>query len=374
MALPTNLRFRYYICILLLSSLSSCHVIRYIYWNFADINDYKKFPADTLRKQSPPSPFPESLSHISLSLPQEYLSQGGSSDLDDFLYRNSTLAFLIIRNDTLIYENYRKGYSRSSIFPSFSISKSFIAALTGIAIQEGYIKSVDQPVTDFLPEIKDNGFQDVTIKDLLEMRSGIDFKEGYYNPFSGMAKFYYGLDLKQYCRKLKVISKPGQIYQYQSANTQILAMILEKATGRRISDYLEEKIWRKLGMEYDATWSKDSKKHNSNKAFCCINARPTDFAKFGQLFINSGQWGNKEIIPAGWIQQTLTITNDSRDSQGYPYTYHWRVIEDGDFFAKGILGQFIYISPGKKIIFVRFGSKAGKIRWPDLFKKLSEEL
>jgi CubicO group peptidase (beta-lactamase class C family) len=127
-------------------------------------------------------------------------------------------------------------------------------------------------------------------------------------------------------------------------------------------------------MEYDGTWSLDSKKHRDIKAFCCINGRAVDFAKFGRLYLDNGQWDNKEIIPAGWVHESLTTSNDSKDIQGYPYTYMWRVLDNHDFFAKGLLGEFIYVSPRKNTIIVRIGTKSGDLNWPELFKEIVAEL
>jgi CubicO group peptidase (beta-lactamase class C family) len=246
--------------------------------------------------------------------------------------------------------------------------------MVGIAIEEGYIKSISQPVTDYLPELKDKSFQKITIKDLLEMRSGIRFVENYSNPFGGMAKFYYGRNLRKYTLKLKVESEPGKEYKYQSANFQLLSMLVEKATGKKISEYLEEKIWKPAGMEFDGSWNVDSKKYRKNKGFCCINARSVDFARFGQLYLNRGKMNDIQVIPENWIEESLLVRNDSRDSQGFPYTYSWRVLENGDFFAKGILGEFIYISPEKKMVIIRIGDKSGDLVWPDLFRGIINQL
>jgi CubicO group peptidase (beta-lactamase class C family) len=352
----------------------SCHVFRYVYWNYADVTDYKKFPADTVLPSPHPIVLPVSGKVPDLKLPAEYQASDHESSLNDFLRNQQTLAFLIIRNDTVIYDAYFKGYERTSVIPSFSLAKSFISALTGIAINEGYIKSLQQPVTDFLPELRDPKFRKVTLENLLTMRSGIKFNEGYSNPFGEAAKFYYGLNLKKYTLKLKVKGVPGASYDYQSGNTELMAMVLERATGRRTADYFQEKLWQPMGAAHMATWSLDSKKHREVKAFCCINSAPEDFALFGQLYLHGGNSGQLQVVPSDWIKETLTIRNDSRDSHGYPYTYFWRVLENGDYFAKGILGQFIYVSPSRKTVIVRMGEKAGDLDWPRFFGQICDQL
>jgi CubicO group peptidase (beta-lactamase class C family) len=354
-------------------ALTSCHVVRYVYWNFADVSDYKKFPADTIQPGSLPQKYPVDLLKTTLRSPQKSV-KNETIDLDQYLSSQKTLAFIIIRDDTLIYEKYFNGYNKNSIIPSFSVSKSFVSALVGIAVSEGKIHDIRQPVTDYLPELKDPGFAKVTIEDLLTMRSGVKFNEGYTDPFGEAAKFYYGLNLRKYTRKLKVVQTPGSRYDYISGNTEILGMILEKATGERLAQYFEEKLWKPMGAANIATWSLDSKKNREVKAFCCINAVPEDFALFGQLYLHRGAAEGNQVVPEQWINESLTIRNDSRDSQGFPYTYLWRVMDDGSFFAKGILGQFIYVCPAKKIVILRMGEKAGNTVWPEFFRKLTDQL
>ena len=360
--------------ILTLIFTSSCHVVRYVWWNYADIHDCDKFPVIPIQRPTFSKSFIQSHTETKIPIPDSFDLGIQKASLASFLEAQKTVAFLVIRNDTLLYERYFDGFSRESVLPSFSVAKSFVSALIGIAVRDGKIRSVDQPVTDFIPELADNGFRKVTIKDLLEMRSGIRFKETYTSPFAEMSKFYYGLDLRRYTLKLSTQTSPGETYNYQSANTQLLAIVLERATGMRMPDYFAEKIWKPMGSEYTASWSVDSKHNMEPKAFCCINARAVDFAKFGQLYLNHGIAGNDTVVPASWISESLKITNNSRDSQGYPYTYHWRVTDNGDFFAKGILGQYIYVCPAKKIVIVRFGEKSTDFVWARFFRDLIKSL
>jgi CubicO group peptidase (beta-lactamase class C family) len=347
-------------------------VVRYAWWNYADIHDCDKFPAIAVQNPGKPKPFLKGRPP-GIPMPAAYDKPAGVS-LDSFLDSLQTVAFIVVRNDSLICERYYGGYTRESVLPSFSVAKSFVSALVGIAIGEGKIRSVNQPVSDFLPGLPDSGFSKVTLKDLLEMRSGIRFKEEYGSPFAEMSKFYYGLNLAKYTRNLKTADEPGKAYNYQSANTELLALVLEQATGMSLPDYFAEKIWRPMGSEYPATWSTDSKKHMQAKAFCCINARAVDFAKFGQLYLDRGMSGGDTVVPAAWIGETLAVVNDSKDSQGYSYTYHWRVTPEGDFFAKGILGQYIYVCPAKKAVIVRFGKKSGDFAWAGFFRELAAGL
>ena len=357
-----------------IASLTSCHIARYVFWNYADINDHKRFHSDTLFSGLPVYPFYPPGIPQRLTLPESFQGREGPVDLETFLHSRNTKVFLVVRNDSIIYEKYFDDYDHTSLFPGFSVAKSFLSALVGIAIDEGFIKSTHQPVTDFLPELKDRRFQKVTIDDLLSMRSGIWFKEGYSNSFSGVAKFYYGRNLRKYSLNLKTETEPGKEYQYQSANYQLLAMIVEKATGRRISEYMAEKIWKPAGMEAAGTWNYDSKKYRENKGFCCINARAKDFARFGELYLKLGQLNDRRIIPEEWIKESLKNRYNSIDSQGFTYTYSWRVLPNGDFFAKGILGEYIYICPAKKTVIVRVGNKSGELVWPRFFQEIINQI
>lgn len=351
----------------------SCHIGRYFYWNYADINDYKKFPAAEIQKGNNGYEFKKSQENINISLPDKF-KEKKINTFKEFLEKNKTVSFMIIRNDTIIYENYFDGYNKQNILPAFSISKSFVSSLIAIAVDEGYIESIDQPVTDYITNFKNPGFSRITLRHLLNMESGIKFNEGYSNPFGEMAKFYYGKNLKKYVLKLKTEKEPGNEYEYRSGNTQILAMVLEKATGKTLAEYLEEKIWKKLPMNYNASWNYDSKKHKNIKAFCCINARITDFAIFGKLILNNGKWEDKQIIPAQWLIDIKNAKPKYTDDAGYPYYMHWRVMKNGSLFAKGILGQYIYINTSKNLIILHFGKKAGDVDWPYLFELISGKL
>ncbi len=362
--------------VFIIFSMVSCHLARYFYWNFADINDYKKFPSLPVEKATTDFSFQKKNFEIVPKVPQVFNGTSDSVGFDEFLENHKTIAFLIIRNDSIIYENYFSGCADSAIVPSFSLSKSFVSALVGIAIGEGSIKNTRQPITDFIPELTKNDprFEKITLEDLLNMRSGIRFNEGYSNPFADMAKYYYGLNLNKYLKKLEIESPPNEKYNYVSVNVQLLGIAVERATDKKLNQYLEEKIWKPLEMEFDASWSLDSKKDNQIKAFCCINARARDFAKFGLLYLNNGKYNGNQIIPAEWVKKTMTIINDSRDSQNYLYTYNWRVKEDGAIFAKGVLGQYIYVFPGKNIIIVRLGKKSDGIKWAYFMEKVCEGL
>lgn len=355
--------------------LSACHVGRFFVWNFADHKDYKKFSAHHIAKPATPFQFIEAQNSPSLRLPTRIELKGKTYSFEEALAKEGTLAFLVIRHDSILYEKYFDDYGKENVIPSFSVAKSFTSALVGIAVSEGYIKSVQEPITNYLTDLDKDKFGNITIEHVLDMRSGIKYKEQYFNPLGDVAKYYYGRNLKKYINKQGIKSAPDQSFEYISLNTQILGLIVEKAVGKPLSTYLQEKIWTPLGMEYDATWSIDSKQHQTVKAFCCINARARDFAKFGRLYLRKGEWQGKQIVPAEWVKKSTTF---DKPKNGYVYTYQWwHCQENGqpleDYFAEGILGQFIYVCPSKDMIIVRMGKRYGKIGWEQLFKAIARK-
>ena len=355
--------------VLLILFLSSCKVGRFVIYNFADIKDHKKFPAREIEKPEESFTFAKL---DTLKPPRQITIKGDSLEWREFLKDQKTVAFLIIRNDTIIAEDYLYDYDEASIVPSFSMAKSFVSALIGCAIEDGYIKSVDEPVTKYIPELKDEGFDEVTIEHLLQMTSGLDFNESYVNPFGDAATYYYGRNLPKAIKRSKLEVPPGERFQYVSGDTQFLTYILDQALGEKsVSTYLEEKIWKPLGMEYDASWSLD-RKNGLEKGFCCLNARARDYAKFGRLYLNKGNWNGKQIVPEEWVAQSTRVDTSNGSAKYYQYQW-WLPSEKGDFNAEGILGQYIYVNPAKNFIAVRLGKKYGDLNWANFMALLAEK-
>jgi len=348
---------------------NSCKVGRFIIYNFADVNDHKKFPSRHIEKGE--NQFQFSITDNG-KVPKEIDVDGENHLFEKYLGDNKTVAFLIIQNDTIQYENYWDEYDKSSIVPSFSMAKSITSILIGCAIDDELIKSVDEPVTNYIPELEENGFDKVTIENLLQMTSGLDFNEGYSNPFGDVATFYYGRNLRKAIKKMELESDPDQKFDYASGNAQLLGLILERSLkDKTISEYLEEKIWKPLEMEYDASWSLDRKKNGLEKTFCCINARARDYAKIGRLYLDKGNWNGKQIISENWVNQSTKL--DTTKGSAWYYQYQWWLpTKTGDFMAKGILGQYIYVNPTKDLIVVRLGKKEGKADWEEILISLGQ--
>ena len=348
---------------------SSCKFGRFVVYNFADIKDYKKFPSRPLTSNQTKFKFNSTLKGI---FPDTLKYGSRSLSFDKLLEDNKTVAFLIIKNDTIQYEKYFKGYNQESIIPSFSMAKSVTSILIGCAIDDGLIKSIDEPITNYIPELKKNGFEKVTIKHLLQMTSGLKFSESYFDPFGEAASFYYGRNLKREVSKLGLKRTPGEKFEYVSGNTQLLGSVLQSALKEKtITQYFQQKLWTPLEMEYDAPWSIDKKSDGTEKTFCCINARARDFAKIGRLYLNKGNWNGKQIVSKKWVEESTKIDVTEGSDEGYQYQW-WLPSVNGGFMAEGILGQFIYVNPSKNIIIVRMGKNYGNVNWSDLFSLLAK--
>lgn len=352
---------------IILMIVSSCKLGRFVVYNFADIKDYKKFPSRALRSNETKFKF---YSAQQGKYPNTLKKGTTPVSFDRILEDNKTVAFLIIKNDTIHYEKYFKGYTQESIIPSFSVAKSVTSILIGCAIDDGLIKSVEEPITNYIPELKKNGFEKVSIKHVLQMTSALKFNESYINPFGHAASFYYGRNLKREVSKLKLKGTPGETFEYVSGNTQLLGILLERALkNKTVTQYFQEKLWTPLEMEYDASWSIDKKKEGTEKTFCCINARARDFAKIGRLYLNKGKWNGKQIVSEKWVEESTKI--DTTDGSASYYQYQWWLPSDtGDFMAEGILGQYVYVNPSKNMVIVRMGRNYGRINWSDLFRLL----
>lgn len=354
-------------CLLILTSLSSCQVGRFVIYNFADIHDYKRFPSRTIAKGDTEFHFvPTDHGKV----PRELHVKGEIYPFEAYLEENKTVAFLIIRNDTIQFEKYWRTYDESSIVPSFSMAKSVLSILIGCAIDDNLIGSVRDPVTRYVPELSEKGFDRVTLEHLLQMTSGLDFKESYVNPFGDAATFYYGTDLRRSIQKMHLKRDPAARFEYVSGGSQLLGLVLERALkGRTLSSYLEEKIWKPLEMEYEATWSLDRKKNGLEKTFCCLNARARDFAKIGRLYLNKGQWNGQRIVSEDWVNRSTQV--DTTNGSAWYYQYQWWLpTRTGDFMAQGFLGQYIYVNPQKHLIIVRLGKSEGKANWWEILSSL----
>lgn len=267
-----------------------------------------------------------------------------------------SIGFGVFYQGNIVFEQYWQGFNDSSLTNSWSMAKSIVSHLVGVALKEGLIKSVEDKYSDYLPEFETG---DVTIEQLLTMSSGIGFDEDYLNPFSYPARSLYGSDLKAITMKYKPEYPAGEIFDYQSGNTQLLAFLVEKVSGQKLSDYASEKLWKPIGAEHDALWSLD-RENGMERAFCCFNSNVRDFARFGDLYLNRGiVHGDTLIDPDYWTAATQAAPLQRKEGgPNNTYGYQWWILkEDGIncFYARGLNGQYIFILPDRECVIVRLG-------------------
>lgn len=299
--------------------------------------------------------------------------------------KTETQGVLVVQNDSIVYEKCIGDISPDKIAGVFSVTKSVTSLLCGIAVDEGYIKSIDDVVTDYLPELKkrDPMWQKLTIRHLLDMRSGLDFDDTYSLSLRGkdirrlhaMARLNYGRNIPAQIRKLKFRCEPGKEYRYESMTTEILGVVIERATGRRYAEYLEEKVWTPLGMESPAYMNYDGRKHHTAHAFGGLALTMRDLAKIGRLYMNRGLWNGKRIVSEAWIEQSTAY---SRENEGYHFCWYntscigAEKAEFPGYYALGIRGQVLYVNPYRNLIMVRLGLRDDTYAHiPYLFEQLS---
>jgi CubicO group peptidase (beta-lactamase class C family) len=360
------------------------YLTRTIFWRESDYKDYERFPARTIHNAPPTSRFEKLPADNPYASRIEAIgNRNTDGSFEDYLDASGTTAFLVIHDDKLLYERYFNGYDEGSVNTSFSMAKSFASALVGIAIDEGDIKSVDEPITDYIPELlKENKrFKEITIRNLLTMSSGIKYKEGGTLPWSEEAddtKTYYSTDLRELALSCRIEGKPGEYFEYNNYNPLLVGLILERATGMAVSHYTQEKLWKPLDMETDGSWSLDSRRDGFEKMESGVNARARDFARFGMLFAREGNWRGEQLISQEWVEESTRPDTSTDPSQNYQYFWWVNTPEGKDHFsAQGNYGQYIYVAPEKDLVIVRLGKEEGERGygyWTSLFDELSTAL
>ena len=332
--------------------------------NTAFISDYEYFENREI-KNSVPQPW---------LLHEKYNSVTQSENLKKLNEERKTKSFLVIKNDSIVVEEYCDGQKPSSLSNSFSVAKSIVTSMMFKAIMEGKIKGLDQPLSDYFDEYKEGLASELTVGDLASMSSGMKWSEKYYSVINITSESYFTDDLRSVVLRQNIIDKPGQSFRYSSGDTQLLGMVIEKATGTTLTDYLSEKFWEPMGAENSALWQIDSKKSGMEKAYCCIASTARDFARFGKLYINKGKWNDEIILDPSYID--LSINPVFEDSPYYGYGW-WLYNYEGKkvFTMNGHRGQFVISFPDENIIIVRQGDYNNKGRGDgssDLFQYIAE--
>jgi len=363
-----------------------------VFWQDASIDHIAVFPANEI-PTSTPSDLPRGLDDTTLNAfggldlrnylldqpGQDALTLRSSDELDQFLTSGETSAFLVVRDGVLVHEWYEEGRSPDELHNSFSVSKSILSTTIGMAVEEGYISSINDPITDYVPELleRDPRFGDITLRHLITMSSGIAYDEEARSPFADEVNTYFGTDLRRSAmNNPTVVEEPGVTWLYNNYNPQLLGMALERATGMTISEYTSESWWGPMGAEADASWSVDSFYNRFEQSAHGFNARPRDLARFGLMFANDGMVDGVQVISPEWVQKATAPTNVSigrNDFLEQNYNYFWWVLPDGRFSAQGNLGQYVFVSPEDNLVIVRMG-RDESADWPRLLADLSDQI
>ena len=420
---------RYIFVIFGIIFLQSCVVTRGIKYGNASVDDYTVFEQDTVARGVQTFKFHEKQQNntlvdtlkfdIYLSKTDTLLNLTLREAMD---YYDIPSAAIVIQNDTILFEHYSGGWNRDSQSCIFSVTKTITSILCGIALKDGYIKSLGDTVTDYVPELKDADpkFAQLKIEHLLDMTAGLKFNENYsWNPFSKLAKLYMVNNTLKVLQSLKFINTPGESFSYDSATTAILGVVIERATGKPYAQYLSEKVWQPLSMERDALIGLDSKKSHIAKSFAGLTTNVRDLAKIGRLFLENGVCDGEKIVDPTFIQRCFSthISGISGKGQGrYSYSWYWgvadeengkrkffdtleelevyykdhpdksinrifknpnngyfAVLHNGGFWGFGLYGQVLYVNPSKNMIAVYLGADRLK-DFNILFEQLSAYL
>ena len=354
---------------------------RWVAWKSSGVDDYLLFPYQTVNNSQPTFHFKNSDETIVFdNVDYQFKGKPQAEKLDVLLENTGTTAFLIIKGDTILYENYFNGSQRDSIVTSFSIAKSITSLMIGMAIDDGYIHSLDDPVTRYIPDLLqvDHRYQNITLGHLLSMRSGIAFKDTDI-PWHDKSKAYYHPHLREVVTHLPITDNPGETFVYNTFNPIILGIVLENATGQSVAEYFESRFWKPLGAEYDASWSIDSEADHMAKMESGFNARAIDFAKIGQLILHRGNWNGEQIISSDWIGSSIKVdpeNNVAKFGENVFYQNGWWVISPTQtdkytVYGWGHLGQYLFVFPNDDMIILRFGKDIGEV---DSWRQIAQEI
>jgi hypothetical protein len=327
------------------------------------------YPVRVIRRAPKPSPLPNGPRR---KLPKTFAFQGQTLDTSQFLAEMETTGLIVIHDGRVVFEDYWLGADATCQTIGWSVTKSFVSALVGIAIDEGAIGAVEDPVTRYVPELAGSGYDGVRLKDVLQMSSGVRWNEDYSDPNSDVGQFGRvmagGGSLDAFAARCVRECEPGTFNRYNSTDTHVLGMVLRKATGRALSDYLHDKLWAPLGMEADGFMIVDAT--GAEMAMGGLNAVLRDYVRLGCCYLNGGAWNGAQVVPARWV--TASVTPDAPHLQPGPrpnatlpmgYGYQWWVPDDsGAFCAIGVYNQFVWVDPASRTViakssaFQRYGS------------------
>ncbi|RZV56511.1 MAG: class C beta-lactamase-related serine hydrolase [Pseudomonadales bacterium] len=331
-----------------------------------------------------------------VELPEWFVSAGEQINTLDYLAHTGSTGMMILQHGAISYEQYWQGMQPNTTHLSFSVAKSFTSALLGIALQEGLIANVNDPVTRYVPSLATSGYADATLADCLQMSSGTNFDENYADEnsdiFRYMQHFAMNGSTAGFIGELVSEREPGSYNKYNSMDAQVAAMVLDAALGEKtIAQYMQEKLWQPIGATHEAQWLIDG--DDMELALGGLNVTLADYARFGQLFLQGGRWQTRQVVPADWVALSTTPhaphlmpgRNNPLSNRPFGYSFlWWTPIEryGDDFFASGIYNQYIYINPSKQLVIAKttanphFQSdpEGYKEKYIDLFQTIARAL
>ena len=371
---------------LLINGCTSTYIGRLMVWNFIGYEGYKKYPVRPVSIGVQQHTFQEGpeLNLAAVQLNNNELP--AHNNLESLITNNQTTSLIVLKNSRVVYEKYFQNSQRDSVRPAFSVSKSVLSMLMGIAIDEGHIQSINEPLVKYLPELKHNDLYPMTLEHLLTMSSGIEHYPSYgFLPWSSDIRVGMSPDIQQLVLAVDSEKPPGREFQYHNYAPVLLAMVLTRATGKTVAQYTEEKLWHPMGMAYPASWLLDSKKHQFEKTDGGFNATTIDYARLGQLVLNHGKWQGEQLISSDWMRESTSPASNIEfltnmfNRQGMYYKYQWWGMAKGNHYAPiadGRYGQFVYISHEHQAVIVRTGTSMGQLshkQWYELLNVIAQQ-
>lgn len=337
------------------------------------IDDFRLYPARVLEPAATPFPFGTRTRGVA-EPPELEAAAGRRLSVSQLVSATETIALLVVKDDAIVLERYATGHGASTPSQYFSVTKSILATLVGLAVDDGIIGSIDQPVTDFVPELAPHGFAAVRLRHLADMRSGIDYAEN-DNPFGLHVLMNYTSDLPRLVREFRLRGTPGGKVEYKSGDTALLSLALQRALGKRpIADYAGARLWHALGMEHEAVWSLD-REGGMEKAWCCLAGSARDLAKIGRLHLGRGRVAGRRVLDERWVDEaTRALAPAPAGAWGYAFSWWRPEREGGEYLASGKDGQFLFIDPARNVVVVRLGRSDGDLAmgaWTAVFRSLA---
>ncbi|MGB1248034.1 MAG: serine hydrolase domain-containing protein [Chitinophagales bacterium] len=357
---------------------SSCHFVRSVIFLRPNHTDDRKFPKKELVASDEIYEWTYHDEQLDLTSIKITLKDSTVTNLEDLFSISAINAFMIVQEGKVLSENYFAKYDAERTHGSFSVSKAMLATVLGIALDRGFVTSLDEPITTYIPELLENdtAFGNITIHHLFDMNSGIEVRKNDASLLGDLARTYYGSNWARFMATIEIEKEPGGVHKYNQTDAELLTLLLTRALGVSVSDFFAANVWQKIGAS-TAYWNVYDR-DKLEKGFCCFNARVQDYAKFGQLYLQNGEWNGEQIVPKDWVEFTTQAQHELRENWIFDFNHYWFPAADGknDYTAQGYNRQFIYVNPDKNLLILRFGRKENEknIGWEKVLREIAQQL